>query len=67
MVTRTLTVEPKMYRTEGRTVVATVEGQEYRIPDMWLVGATHGGRTVAEAVQLWHEQAVMEQEFQAQQ
>ena len=27
------------YTTEGRICVATIEGQTYRIPDVWLVGA----------------------------
>jgi hypothetical protein len=48
----------------ARTVTATVEGQRYEIPEMWLAGATRT-RTYPEALQQWHEQAVAEAEFQA--
>jgi hypothetical protein len=49
------------YAVKSREVIAIVEGVTYRIPDMWIVGATHGGRTIREALALWHEQAQLEQ------
>lgn len=50
-----------------RVVTATIDGKTYLIPEMWLVGFTHGGRrSVAEAVQHWHEQEQMEQACQRQ-
>ena len=38
-------------------MTAAVQGQTYDIPDMWIAGFTLGGRSVAEAVECWHEQA----------
>lgn len=51
------------YTTEGRICVAKIDGQTYRIPDIWLVGATRGGRTIDEAVAVWHEQAQLEAQW----
>ncbi len=50
----------------ARTVTATVQGHQYVIPALWLVGATHGGLTVADAIQVWHEQAQREIAFNLQ-
>ena len=54
----------------ARIVTATVEGQKYQIPEMWLVGITsrrHEPMTYPEALNHWHQQAQMEREFNAQQ
>jgi hypothetical protein len=49
----------------ARVLVVTVEGQRYEIPEMWLAGATRT-RTIGEAVQLWHQQAMLEEVFRHQ-
>ena len=49
-----------------RTVVARVEGAVYRLPEMWLVGASQRGLSVREALQSWHEQEQMARRFEVQ-
>ena len=44
-----------------RMISATIEGQTYQIPSMWLCGATRN-RTLRQALQVWHEQSQMEGE-----
>lgn len=52
---------PKLSRLAG--ITATVAGQTYQIPAMWLAGATRT-RTYPEAIQVWHEQAQAERQMQ---
>ena len=46
-----------------RYVTATIEGQTYKIPAMWMVGFR--GSPI-QAVRHWHEQAQMQAEVEAQ-
>jgi len=51
------------YLSPGKYVVCTFyeDGKIYshEIPGMWLVGATRGGVTYADAIQVWHQQALL--------
>ena len=35
------------------------DGTEYMIPEMWVIGFCRSGRTVAEAIQHWHNQEML--------
>lgn len=43
----------------SRYLNVRIDGNAYRIPEMWLIGAERQGKTVLEAIQYWHEQAVI--------
>ena len=48
-----------------RYVVATVDGARYEIPEAWLMGICRG-MEVIDALHFWHEQEIMQREFEAQ-
>jgi hypothetical protein len=53
--------EPKMLRVQ---ITNSDQVYEYQIPEMWIIGFTHGGRaTIADAIQQWHGQALMAEAF----
>lgn len=38
-----------------------IEGRVYEIPDMWLAGFCRAGRSVRDAIDYWHQQALLEE------
>ena len=58
------------YSSPGKYLICTVrengETHAYEIPEMWLVGATTDGVTYADAIQVWHQQALLQKLYEKQ-